>query len=336
MPQMDSVTYNNGTQTVYYDVYDSLSPEMKHFVDSVGGGTVQVNEFQKKSDEYSNLALPLTLLLLLGTWLLVKFFSTNPFHLKLDDEDDFGSGTAYAPQAVEDPDPVHVYEGAGLHFSSEDVLNILAKRFPYFNNLGTGEQQRFLLRHKKFMEDKIFKIHSSEGFKEMPVLISAAAIQLSFGLEHYILSAYPFINIFPQEFVRADTHICFLEGNVSGNSINISWKHFLSGYQIPDDGDNVGLHEMAHAYYCQNLVCGEDTDPCFVKGFPAFNESGTKAFEAEQAGTTDFYSDYAGRNEQEFWAESVERFFERPAEMRNIYPDVYRALSVLLNRFPLS
>ena len=335
MPQIDSVTNNNGTGTVYYKTNDSLPPEMKHFGDSLSGFTVQVNEFQKKSDDYSHLALPLTLLLLLGTWLLVKFFSTNPFHLKVYDEEDAGS-VIDLPQTTEDPDPVHVYEGAGLHFSSDEVLNILTKRFPYFNNLGAGEQQRFFVRHKKFMQDKIFKIHSAEGFKEMPVLISAAAIQLSFGLEQYLLPAYPFINIFPQEFVRTDTHICFLEGNVSGNNIKISWKHFLAGYQIPDDGDNVGLHEMAHAYYCQNLLCGQDTDPCFVKGFPAFNESGTKAFEAEQAGSSDFYSDYAIKNQQEFWAESVERFFERPAEMRNIYPAVYQALTLLLNQSPVS
>ena len=335
MPQ-DSVTFNNGNGTVYTQAYDSLPPQMKHFVDSVSGGTVQVDKFTKKSNEYSNLALPLTLLLLLGTWLLVKYFSTNPFHLKVDDddEDNSASQSAYPLQSAENPDPVHVYEGAGLNCSSDEVAGILSKRFPYFNTLGIGEQQRFLLRHKKFMRDKIFNIHSGEGFKEMPILISAAAIQLSFGLEHYMLPAYPFINIFPQEFIRTDTYICFLEGNVSGNNIKISWKHFLEGYSIPDDGDNVGLHEMAHAYYCQNLVCGEDTDPCFIKGFPAFNESGTKAFEAEQAGNTDFYSDYAVRNLQEFWAESVERFFERPAEMKSIYPEVYRSLSILLNQSP--
>ena len=334
MPQ-DSVTYDISSGTSYAPAYDSLTPQMKLYVDKTFARRILVDKFKVKSEEYSNLAVPITLIFLLGTWLLVKFFSTNPLHLKLDDEDESGSGTAYIPQATEDPDPVHVYEGAGLNFSSELVSGILVKRFPYFNRLGPGEQQRFLLRHKKFMQDKIFKIHSSEGFKEMPVLISAAAIQLSFGLEHYMLPAYPFINIFPQEFVRLDTHICFLEGNVSGNNIKISWKHFLAGYQIPGDGDNVGLHEMAHAYYCQNLVCGEDTDRCFVKGFPAFNDSGTKAFEAEQAGSTDFYSDYAVRNQQEFWAESVERFFERPAEMKNIYPEVYKALSILLNQSPL-
>lgn len=58
---------------------------------------------------------------------------------------------------------------------------------------------------------------------------------------------------------------CFPEGNVSGHLINLSWKHFLDGYGLPDAGHNVGLHEMALALYYQTFVKEENVDKNFKK-----------------------------------------------------------------------
>jgi hypothetical protein len=114
------------------------------------------------------------------------------------------------------------YNGWDLKFGEAQIIAVLQKRFAYFNALGMSEQKRFLTRHKKFMRSKIFKIHTYNGFKEMPILISATAIQLSFGLDEFMLPFYQYIHIFPQEFLGMHPTIRFLEGNVSGNSINIS------------------------------------------------------------------------------------------------------------------
>ena len=344
MPQngMDSVVSDDGTTTTYYDNYDSLSPEAKQFIDSITNGHAHskavVDEFQRKSDMYSSWALPLTVLLFVGTWYLLKFFSKNPFHLKLDDDEPVepvdSVDASSSPGNYVSGEVCLTYEGNGLNFSEEDIRTIFSKRFSYFNVLSPSEQQRFLLRHKKFMRDKTFKIHDDSGFREMSVLICASAIQLSFGLEEYMLPDYSFINIYPQEFIRISDGIHFLEGNVSGNSIKISWKHFLEGYQLPDNGENVGLHEMAHAYYSQNFLFREDEDTCFINGFHQFNDCGQRAYESEQTRPDRFYSDYALRNFQEFWAESVERFFEKPQQMKMYYPEVYECLCALLNQVP--
>jgi Mlc titration factor MtfA (ptsG expression regulator) len=55
----------------------------------------------------------------------------------------------------------------------------------------------------------------------------------------------------------------------------------------------------------------------------------------EQSGFNKLYSDYALRNFQEFWAESIEIFFERPADMKRKYEDLYGALCEILNQNPL-
>ena len=116
----------------------------------------------------------------------------------------------------------------------------------------------------------------------MPILISAAAIMLSFGLNNYLLPHFKFIHIFPAEFIGVNPFLRVLAGNVSGRSIRISWKHFLEGYQFPNDGENVGLHEMAHAYYFQNFETSKNPDENFVTHFPAFNSFGNKVFQQEK------------------------------------------------------
>jgi MtfA peptidase len=227
------------------------------------------------------------------------------------------------------------YNGWDLKFGEAQIIAVLQKRFAYFNALSIAEQKRFLTRHKKFMRSKIFKIHTYNGFKEMPILISATAIQLSFGLEEYMLPFYQYIHIFPQEFLGMHPTMRFLEGNVSGNSINISWKHYLEGYEKKSDGQNLGLHEMAHAYHSQNFSFEGNKDKGFINGFSSYNTCGNKIFEAEKIQSGNLFSDYALKNFQEFWAESVEIFFERPEEMKTQYGELYESMSMLLNQQPL-
>lgn len=230
----------------------------------------------------------------------------------------------------------HCYYGDELKINNEKIINILIKRFPYFNSLNAVGKDKFLNRLTAFMKTKAFKTHDTRGFTEMPVLISATAIQFSFGLEEFLLPRFEFIHFYPEEFINTKAPGKFLEGNVSGRSINISWKHFLQGFFYPDDGQNVGLHEIAHAYYYQNFISKENTDKEFVSGFPRYNNTANKVFEQEKSPGNDLFSEYALKNVQEFWAESAELFFERPADMNKAYPELYSSLRDLLNQDPLN
>jgi len=228
------------------------------------------------------------------------------------------------------------YYGDELYFSDDQLSVILTKRFPYYRTLPQPEQEIFLERLQKFMADKTFKIHDEKGFKEMPVLISATAIQLTFGLKKYLLPHFQFIHIHPQEFLRVNPILCFLEGNVSGHSINLSWKHFLDGYANTKDGQNVGLHELAHALYYQTFEVEEHVDKNFRSCYDDFNVFGNKAYHTEKTVAGGLYSEYAEKNFQEFWAESVEIFFEKPVEMRSSYPQLYQAMRSMLNQDPVT
>ncbi len=227
------------------------------------------------------------------------------------------------------------YYGNQLNFSKADLDFILTKHSTYYTTLSDDNKQKFINRLNAFINNKIFNIYDESGFKEMPVLISAAAIQLSFGLEKYLLPHFVFINIHPKEYIAWEPTIRFLEGNVSGNCINISWSFFLEGFQFPQDGKNVGLHEMAHAYYYQSFGNCEDKDDDFVAAFDNVNTFGNQIFSEIKTAAAGLYSDYSKRNFQEFWAESIEIFFEKSMEMKNTYPSMYKSLSELLNQDPL-
>jgi len=184
------------------------------------------------------------------------------------------------------------------------------------------------------MRRKIFIIKDEQGFREMPVLVSAAAIQLTFGLNNYLLPFYRYIRIFPEEFIREGS-FRILVGNVQHNVISVAWNHFLKGYEDPTNGSNVGLHEMSHALYIQKLVIEEGFANTFSDRYRRILEECGTAAEVEKTGLRDLYSSYAEADLQEFWAETVELFFERPADLRQSYPNVYESMKLLLNQEPL-
>lgn len=228
-----------------------------------------------------------------------------------------------------------VYNGAELRFSDEVLHTVLTKHFNFYNRLLDIDKEKFLKRLRRFIETKIFVIHDKKGFREMPILISASAIQLSFGLKKFLLSHFNIIQIFPEAFVGLEP-FRILIGNVTGNTINIAWKQFLEGYKNKYDLQNVGLHEMAHALYYQNFETELYVDRRFRESFTQFNSIGDKIFNVEKVLTIGLYSEYAVKDFQEFWAESIEIFFKSPDRLQLHYPDLYKALCDILNQDPLN
>jgi hypothetical protein len=243
-----------------------------------------------------------------------------------------GNGSLY--EATEPAEKLR-YNGEDLSFTDEEYEYVLNRHFGYYSQLRPHNQKIFIERLKNFISDKIFIIHDEEGFKEMPILVSATAIQITFGLDGYLLPHFRHLQIYPEEFLRTYPYLCFLEGNVSGKSIRLSWKHFLRGIQNENDGQHVGLHEMAHALYYQHFIAEHHNDRDFRKYFEYFNDDSNEVYQLEQAATVGLYSRHAMKNLQEFWAESVEIFFEKSFVLYQTYPSVYLAVEQILNQNPI-
>lgn len=244
----------------------------------------------------------------------------------------FQSTKAISPPDIEETDIV--YNGSTNTIGPEVIEPVLEKHYSYYKSLQPDLREKFLQRTHSFMKQKIFIIKNNEGFREMPVLVSAAAIQLTFGLNNYLLPFYKYIRVYPQEYLGGDDFFKVLAGNVQNNVITIAWTQFLKGNEILTDGSNVGLHEMSHALYFQKLVIDSYRAKEFCKCYDHVLSACKEAYDIEINGQKNLYSAYADTDMQEFWAESVEIFFERPGELCTQYPAVYEAMKALLNQDP--
>jgi MtfA peptidase len=211
----------------------------------------------------------------------------------------------------------------------------LCKYNPYYNALPAEHKKRFLYRLKHFMQTKEFRFHSMVAEEYIPVLVSGAAVQLTFGLKNYLMDYFEVIHIMRKEYVlNIDNETYY--GHVSKNGIHISWKRFLEGYGDYGDSVNVGLHEMAHALQFDSVLGLEDRhDRDFKERLKDFSEEGLPVFRAMRQGMSHLMDDYALLNFDEFWAVSVETFFENPGAFKEQLPDLYAEMCALLNQDPM-
>jgi len=212
---------------------------------------------------------------------------------------------------------------------------ILQAHSPYYRKLDDVQKKIFLRRTLSFIADKTFHYVELKEEDRIPVLVSAVAIQITFGLENYLLDYFKDIYIMRTNYHFGLSHIPF-EGHVNSNGIYLSWNNFVNAFSDYSDGSNLGLHEMAHALAYVNFTANEGEDDHFKNRFKTFSKTGRKIFNAMQTGKTNLLGSYAATNYHEFWAVSVENFFERPQALQMELPDLYRELVILLNQDPLS
>lgn len=213
--------------------------------------------------------------------------------------------------------------------------NWLSKFNPYYNSLQEELKKRFLQRTIEFRLSKEFRFHSMQEEEYIPVLISGAAVQVTFGLKNFLMDYYSVINVIRKEYYIPQNRELYY-GHVSRESISISWNHFLQGFEDYTDSANVGLHEMAHAVSFDVFLGQTDHhDHAFKTRLAIFQKKGIPVFRAMRQGSSQLLDDYGATNFDEFWAVCVVTFFEKPEEFSRNMPDLYLSVAELLNQDPL-
>ncbi|MBL0328219.1 MAG: zinc-dependent peptidase [Bacteroidetes bacterium] len=211
---------------------------------------------------------------------------------------------------------------------------ILKQKNTYFRNLSPDAQEIFVNRLFKFMEDK--KFIGREGLvvtDEIKVLISAAAIQLTFGLKDFMISHLYAINVFPRVFFSKYLNVNLKGLNTQSGVLSLSWNDFKEGYAVEDDKVNLGLHELAHALYI-DLDEEGNYDEHFSAYFERWEDIAMKDYLELKEKKVDFLREYGGTNMHEFFAVCVEHFFEAPKEFKKQLPHLYNYLMLMLNQDP--
>ena len=215
---------------------------------------------------------------------------------------------------------------------------ILTQYFDYYNQLSFPDQLKFEKKLQRFLTSKVF---IPRGFqqvtREMKVLISACAIQLTFGFPHVYLSHFRRILIYLDSYYST-INKKYHKGEVNPmyGIIVISWSSFAEGYIDHRDSSNLGLHEMAHALRLENLIRNHEYQ-FFDEGLlQQWEKLAGREMKTVNEGKHTFFRAYAGTDGEEFFAVAVESFFERTREFQDKLPELYAVLSGLLRQDPLT
>lgn len=216
------------------------------------------------------------------------------------------------------------------------INSILSDKILYYKILSPNGKAKFINRLWDFISTK--KFISKEGQQitdEVKILISSSAIILTFGLEKFTLSYFHTFFVYPSTFYSRLLRKELKGAAFGGGVISLSWTDFQKGHEIPDDGYNLGLHEMAHALKI-DVLKGDDFDRRFEFYLDKWTDLGEKELSRMQGGEKSFLRAYGGKNEHEFFAVCIEYFFETPEIFNQKLPDIFKHLCLLLNQNPLN
>jgi MtfA peptidase len=214
--------------------------------------------------------------------------------------------------------------------------DILLKYFPFYQKLSPENKTAFEKKLVRFLYRKRFIPRNvPEVTIEAKVLISASAVQLTFGLPNIYLEHFHTILIYPNDYYSSITKR-YHKGEVNPlfGMIVLSWQSFVDGYIYPSDSFNVGLHEMAHALRLENIVRNEEYHFFDEELMEKLDDFAHRYCNDPTPHGNEFIRPYACTNVHEFFSVSVENFFERPAAFKATLPELYDILAKLLNQDP--
>lgn len=212
---------------------------------------------------------------------------------------------------------------------------VIGSVFSYFNDLPAESKLKFVKRVYQFKANKKFHFVGLENSDDAAILVSASAIQVTFGLKNYMMSYFKDIYILSDAYHMDNEEELYI-GHVAPDGIYLSFKHFLHGYSNKKDNINVAVHEMAHAVVYNNFFAQYGTDSHFRLNYEKFSSSTGPILADVITNRRSYLRSYAFSNLHEFWAVSVEAFFENPAGLKTNMPDLYEALCRVLNQDPIT
>jgi Mlc titration factor MtfA (ptsG expression regulator) len=230
--------------------------------------------------------------------------------------------------------------------------DILKQRVPYFRTLPADLQLQLKQHIQVFIAEKAFI--GCDGMTitdEIRVTISAQACLLILNRPRGYYPKLRQILVYPGSFVVDREHTDGIgvahhaRQVLSGESweqgqVVLSWHDTLEGAALPDDGQNVVIHEFAHQL---------DQETGWANGAPvlARRDQYTRWSQVLGAefrelkgraamGETSLFSDYGATDPAEFFAVISEVFFEQPQRMAAEHPALYRELTSFYRLDPLS
>lgn len=219
---------------------------------------------------------------------------------------------------------------------SRQLFNEELAKFSHFHKRLLEEEQ-YLFEEKAwtFFNTKQF---IAEGFPEvsfrMKLIVSSYVAQLLFGFDNINLVHFHTIVMHPSAYISDKLGVLVRGETRSGGTIHLSWLDLAEGHNNHKNGVNLALHEFTHALDLENMMGPEEIHFMDAQSLLAFTKIAETEIELMRNGKHHFFRQYAASNTREFFAVSVENFFERSVDMERELPHVFESLVRLLNLNP--
>jgi len=231
-------------------------------------------------------------------------------------------------------------------------LKTIKSRVAFFVRLPAADQAELLDHIQVFLVEKRFEgCAGLEINDEIQVTIAAQACLL---LLHRKTDYFPqllTILVYPSTYLvdeqRPVEGPVWEEGKMfrlgetgrTMGSMVLAWDAVKSGAADPSDGKNVVLHEFAHQLDYENFAADGAPALATREQQMSWREVMRTEFAslraADDSGIPTLLDTYGATNPAEFFAVSVEAFFERPSALRSRHPKLYAELQHYFNQSPI-
>jgi Mlc titration factor MtfA (ptsG expression regulator) len=213
----------------------------------------------------------------------------------------------------------------------------LAAHVPFYARLPADGQRRFERDVLFFMAEQTFEgVEGVAVTEQLRLAVAAGAALLLHGRPGWELPSSRTILFYPGSFDEDyyDTASAGFDGMVHAQGpVILSVEAVEESWARPHDGQNVVLHELAHLFDFEDSAA--EGHPSLMD--PASAHAWSRLVRHEMRRIRfgrSVLRRYAATNPAEFFAVSVENFFERPVLLQRRHPELFEALVAFFSLDP--
>jgi MtfA peptidase len=214
-----------------------------------------------------------------------------------------------------------------------ETLELLRAIDPWHERMNPNHKRKFKIRFNGFLGTTKFVFKDGVPLDKhsfIKKIIALGAARLSYRLSKKAFDQYDRVIIYEQSYYSTINH-AYHKGEVNPGIgfIVFSFEAIMDGY-AKREGTNLVYHELAHALWLEHKLFPYNlfNDAIFVE----FEGKAEEELHRSRESEGHFFRQYAFTNLAEFFAVSVENFFERPTEFNHAMPDLYSSLAKLFRQ----
>ncbi|MGB1259512.1 MAG: zinc-dependent peptidase [Akkermansiaceae bacterium] len=211
----------------------------------------------------------------------------------------------------------------------------LSEDFPLYQSLPENLRDRLDGLMHVFIHEKSFE--ACGGLEQvtdhMKRVIASQACLLFVNRPHDFYAKLRSILLYPTAYKARNEHgghDTRLGESWGTGTVVLAWSSVVQGGNIEEDGSHVTLHEFAHqldqADGSADGVPELETSGAYREWVIVFSKAFDRFLRKLEKGKRTVIDPYGGTNPAEFFAVATETFFEKPKQLKEKYPDVYRLL----------